>query len=90
VDYLAGQLPATVAMRRSTAQNALYRLLMQHPTAANIVVLPGTVRGVEASDNNRSVQSVIVRKLDGTRMAVNDIGLVVGRSIFHHSESGTD
>ncbi|KAJ7930896.1 hypothetical protein B0H13DRAFT_1960599 [Mycena leptocephala] len=76
-DYPGGRLPDTLAMRRSATQKALYALLMQHPTAANITVWPGTVRGVEASDNQSSIRSVIVRKLDGTQLVVNDIGLVV-------------
>ncbi|KAJ7815187.1 hypothetical protein B0H14DRAFT_3878445 [Mycena olivaceomarginata] len=76
--YPGGSLPSTLATRRSTAQNALYALLMQHPAATNITVWPGTVRGVEASDNDeRSVGSVSIRKFDGTQVAVNDIGLVV-------------
>jgi hypothetical protein len=54
---------------------------MQHPAATNITVWPGTVRGVEASDNDEgSVGSVSIRKFDGTQVAVNDIGLVVGKS----------
>ncbi|KAF7339236.1 hypothetical protein MVEN_02001400 [Mycena venus] len=50
-------------MSRSATQKALYALLMQHPRAANITVWPGT--------------SVIVRKLDGTQVVVDNIGLVV-------------
>ncbi|KAJ6544473.1 hypothetical protein B0H19DRAFT_1267731 [Mycena capillaripes] len=75
-DYAGGRLPTTLAMRRSQTQKALYALLMQHATAANIAVWPGTVRGVAASDDQASIQSVIVRKLDGTQVTVNDIGLV--------------
>ncbi|KAJ7791386.1 hypothetical protein B0H14DRAFT_3160875 [Mycena olivaceomarginata] len=61
------------------AQKALYGLLIQHSTAAeNISVCPGTVRGVEPSEDNTSILSVIVRKPDGTQLAINDIGLVVG------------
>ncbi|KAF7342312.1 hypothetical protein MVEN_01819600 [Mycena venus] len=77
-DFPRGRLPDTLAMRRSEAQKALYRLLIQHSTAAeNISVFPGTVRGVEPSEDNTSILSVIVRKPDGTRLAVNDISLVV-------------
>ncbi|KAJ6527370.1 hypothetical protein B0H19DRAFT_1275184 [Mycena capillaripes] len=76
-DYPGGRLPDTLAMSRSATQKALYALLIQHPTAANITVWPGTVRGVRASDNRSSIQSVIVRKLDGTQVVVDNIGLVV-------------
>ncbi|KAJ7785319.1 hypothetical protein DFH07DRAFT_7248 [Mycena maculata] len=76
-DYPGGRLPGTVAMSRSTAQKALYGLLMKHPTAANITVCPGTVRSIEASNSNTSINSVIVRKLDGTQVSFNDIGLLV-------------
>ncbi|KAF8189433.1 hypothetical protein K438DRAFT_1832578 [Mycena galopus ATCC 62051] len=76
-DYPGGRLPDSLAMRRSATQKALYALLMQHPTAVNITIWPGTVRGVEAADNQSSIRSVIVRKLDGTEVVLNDIGLVV-------------
>jgi Cu/Ag efflux pump CusA len=52
---------------------------MQHPTAANITVLAGTVRGLEASDDMSSIKSVVVRKPDGTNMHLNDVALVVGQ-----------
>ncbi|KAJ7924324.1 hypothetical protein B0H13DRAFT_2315469 [Mycena leptocephala] len=76
-DYPAGHFPDTVVIRRSTAQKLLYTLLMQHPTAANITVLAGTVRGLEASDDMSSIKSVVVRKPDGTNMHLNDVALVV-------------
>ncbi|KAF7328344.1 hypothetical protein MVEN_02549900 [Mycena venus] len=76
-DYPDGCLPTTLAMRRSSAQKALYQLLMQHPAAARITVLPGTVRGVKASANKACLESVTVRKLDGEQMTVADVGLVV-------------
>ncbi|KAF7342313.1 hypothetical protein MVEN_01819700 [Mycena venus] len=80
-DFPGGRLPGTLAMRRSEAQKTLYRLLIQHSTAAeNISVCPGTVRGVESSEDNTSILSVIVRKPDGTQLAINDISLVVGTS----------
>jgi hypothetical protein len=50
---------------------------MQHPSA-NITVCPGTVRGVMALDNKTSIRSVLIRKLDGTEIAVNDVNLAVG------------
>ncbi|KAJ7362281.1 hypothetical protein DFH08DRAFT_1024261 [Mycena albidolilacea] len=75
-DYPGGHLPDTLAMRRSTTQPTLYKLLMQHPSA-NITVWPGTVRGVTASDNKTFIRSVLIRKLDGTEIAVNDVNLAV-------------
>ncbi|KAJ7785069.1 hypothetical protein DFH07DRAFT_786608, partial [Mycena maculata] len=75
-DYPVGGLPTTLVSRRSTAQKLLYRLLMQHPTAANITILAGTVRGVVASEDMRSIQSVVVRRADGTETSLNDAALV--------------
>ncbi|KAJ7139384.1 hypothetical protein C8R44DRAFT_303423 [Mycena epipterygia] len=75
-DYPLGRLPDTLAIRRPTAQKVLHRLLMQHPTALNITLLAGTVRGVQASADMNSIQSVIVRKLDGTQTSLNDVALV--------------
>lgn len=81
-DYPDGCLPTTLAMRRSSAQKALYYLLMQHPVAARITVWPGIVRGVKASANKACIESVTVRKLDGEQMTIDDVGLVVGTFFF--------
>lgn len=89
-DYPGGRLPDTLAMSRASTQKALYALLMQHPTAANITVWPGTVRGVRASNNQSSIQSVIVHKLDGTQVVVDNIGLVVGEYFFLTWDSQTE
>ncbi|KAF7340265.1 hypothetical protein MVEN_01945400 [Mycena venus] len=75
-DYAQGSFPDTVVMRRSSAQNTLHTLLMQHPTAANITVMAGTVRGLKPSGDMSSIQSVIVRKPDGTQMLLNDVAMV--------------
>ncbi|KAJ7107792.1 hypothetical protein C8R44DRAFT_857873 [Mycena epipterygia] len=75
-DYPLGRLPDTLVMRRSGAQKVLHRLLVQHPTAANITLLAGTVRGVEPSAEMTSIQSVVVRKLDGTQVSLNDVAIV--------------
>ncbi|KAF7331082.1 hypothetical protein MVEN_02448500 [Mycena venus] len=75
-DYPIGRFPNTLVTRRSTAQNVLHRLLMQHPTAANITFLAGTVRGVTASDDMSFIQGVIVRNLEGTLVRLNDVALV--------------
>ncbi|KAJ7680899.1 hypothetical protein DFH06DRAFT_1464974 [Mycena polygramma] len=68
--------PDTLMIRRSTAQKVLHTLLRNHATAANITVLAGTVRGLEASSDMSSIQSVIVRKPDGTQLHLNDVALV--------------
>ncbi|KAJ6569418.1 hypothetical protein B0H19DRAFT_694446 [Mycena capillaripes] len=75
-DYPPGCFPDTLVIRRSTAQKVLHTLLMKHATARDITVLPGTVRGFEASGDTSSIQSVIIRKLDGTEMHLNDVALV--------------
>lgn len=77
-DYPLGRLPDTLVMRRSNAQKVLHRLLVQHPTAAHITLLAGTVRSVEPSADMTSIQSVIVRKLDGTQVSINDVAIVAG------------
>ncbi|KAJ7139383.1 hypothetical protein C8R44DRAFT_975206 [Mycena epipterygia] len=48
-----------------------------HPTASNITVLAGTVRGLQASADMNSIQSVIVRRLDGNQTSLHDVALVV-------------
>lgn len=78
-DYPIGSFPNTLVTRRSTAQNVLHRLLMQHPTATNITLLAGTVRGVKVSDDMSYIQSATVRKPDGTLVSLNDAALVAGR-----------
>lgn len=80
-DYPLGRLPDTVVMRRSKAQRVLHRLLVQHPTATNITLLGATVRGFQASADMASIQSVSVRTLDGTQLALNDVALVVGKFV---------
>ncbi|KAJ7103072.1 hypothetical protein B0H15DRAFT_767331 [Mycena belliarum] len=75
-DYPSGSFPETLIVRRSTAQKVLSRLLIQHSTFANITIIPGTVRGFEATSDATSIQSVTVRKLDGTEMVLNDVALV--------------
>lgn len=69
-------------MRRASAQKVLHRLLMKHPAATNISILAGTVRDIQPSADMTSLQSVIVRKLDGTQQPINDVALVVGRSLL--------
>ncbi|KAJ7104737.1 hypothetical protein C8R44DRAFT_887182 [Mycena epipterygia] len=75
-DCPLGRLPDTLVMRRSGAQKVLHRLLLKHPTAANITLLAGTARGVEPSAEMTSIQSVVVRKLDGTQVSLNDVAIV--------------
>ncbi|KAF8151934.1 hypothetical protein K438DRAFT_1864784 [Mycena galopus ATCC 62051] len=75
-DYPQGCFPDTIVSRRSMGQRVLYSLLMQHSTGANITALAGTVRGLEASGDMGSIQSVIVRRPDGTQMHLNDVALV--------------
>ncbi|KAJ7131881.1 hypothetical protein C8R43DRAFT_655911 [Mycena crocata] len=74
--YPQRRLPDTLVMRRGNAQKALQRLVMKHPTAANISLLPGTVRGFNADSAMTSIRSFTVRKLDGTITALNDVALV--------------
>ncbi|KAF7354237.1 hypothetical protein MVEN_01111500 [Mycena venus] len=76
-DYPTGCFPTSLGMRRSEAQKALYGLLIQHPTSAKITVLPGTVRGVEPSEDRASIRSVVVRLPDGTHTTVDEVGLLV-------------
>ncbi|KAJ7122267.1 hypothetical protein C8R44DRAFT_785898 [Mycena epipterygia] len=75
-DYPLGRLPDTLVMRRPNVQKVLHRLLIQHPTAANISLIAGTVRGVEPSVERTSIQSVVVRMVDGTQVSLNDAVIV--------------
>jgi len=77
-DYPLRRLPDTLVMRRAESQKVLHRLLMQHAIAARISVLAGTVRGVQASSDMSAIQSVTIRKLDGTQVSLNDVALVAG------------
>ncbi|KAJ7630338.1 hypothetical protein FB45DRAFT_915234 [Roridomyces roridus] len=75
-DYPPGCLPDTLVTRRSTAQVALEKVLTQHPTSANITMVAGTVRSIRLLDGKTSIESVLVRKSDGTQMSLGDVGLV--------------
>ncbi|KAF7340244.1 hypothetical protein MVEN_01943100 [Mycena venus] len=75
--YPSGQFPDTLIIRRSICQKVLHRLLMQHPTSSKIIMLAGTVRGVRASQDSTSVDSVTVRELDGSHSSLQDVALVV-------------
>ncbi|KAK6977447.1 hypothetical protein R3P38DRAFT_3295319 [Favolaschia claudopus] len=75
-DYAEGCFPDTIVTRRSTAQKVLSTLLRQHPTAERVTLLPGTVRSIQPSSDMSSIQSVTVRKLDGTQEILNDVALV--------------
>ncbi|KAJ7086215.1 hypothetical protein C8R44DRAFT_893670 [Mycena epipterygia] len=75
-DYPSGRLPDTLMMRRPNAQKVLHTLLIQHPTANNLSLLAGTVRGVQAVADMTSIQSVIVRQVDGTEVRLDDVALV--------------
>ncbi|KAJ7113764.1 hypothetical protein C8R44DRAFT_881356 [Mycena epipterygia] len=75
-EYPQGRLPDAPLMRRSNVQKVLHKLLLQHPTASNINPLAGTVRGVRAAADMSEIQSVIVRKVDGTELRLDDVALV--------------
>ncbi|KAJ7743833.1 hypothetical protein B0H16DRAFT_1727555 [Mycena metata] len=70
-------LPDTALITRPCAQRVVQKLSMQHSTAANITFISGTVRGVDPSGDMGSIQSVLVRKTDGTQVSLNDVALVV-------------
>ncbi|KAF7306311.1 hypothetical protein MIND_00422200 [Mycena indigotica] len=73
-DYAAGDLPDTLLLRRPSLQKALYSLLRGSP---NVSVLPGTVRSFQPSSDRSVVESVTVRKSDGSKENLNDVALVV-------------
>ncbi|KAJ7113846.1 hypothetical protein C8R44DRAFT_881418 [Mycena epipterygia] len=81
-DYPVGRLPDTLVMRRPNAQKVLHRLLVQHPTAANISLLAGTVRGVAPAPDMTSIQSLVVRTLDGTQVSLNEVAIVAGTLVL--------
>ncbi|KAF8151954.1 hypothetical protein K438DRAFT_1778616 [Mycena galopus ATCC 62051] len=55
----------------------LLKLLMQHPTSWKVTRLAGTVKGVRASRDGSSIDSVTVRRLDGSHLSLGDVALVV-------------
>ncbi|KAJ7779087.1 hypothetical protein B0H16DRAFT_1711427 [Mycena metata] len=69
--------PETMTLRRPGVQRVIQKLLMQHPTATNITVILGTVRGFGPSGDTSSIQSVLIRKTDGTQVSLSDVALVV-------------
>ncbi|KAJ7089573.1 hypothetical protein C8R44DRAFT_648716 [Mycena epipterygia] len=75
-EYPQGRFPDAPLMRRSNVQKVLHKLLLQHSTASNINLLAGTVRGVRATADMSSIQSVIVRQVDGTELRLDDVALV--------------
>ncbi|KAF7367483.1 hypothetical protein MSAN_00811200 [Mycena sanguinolenta] len=74
-DYLPGQFPRTLNMRRSLAQKVLHRLLM----SSNVTRLAGTVRGVRATEDRTSIETVTVRQLDGSHLSLDNVALVAGQ-----------
>ncbi|KAJ6518128.1 hypothetical protein C8R47DRAFT_1232136 [Mycena vitilis] len=76
-EYAAGKVPDTMVIRRATGQALLHRLLMKHPTAANIIPLAGTVRGFNVARDRACIESVLVRQADGKQTSLNDVALVV-------------
>ncbi|KAK6996502.1 hypothetical protein R3P38DRAFT_3071158, partial [Favolaschia claudopus] len=72
-----GDFPTALALSRPAIQKGMHNLLVHHPTASNIKIISGTVRGVEASADGKSLTSVNIRNADGTQTVINDVGLVV-------------
>ncbi|KAJ7631343.1 hypothetical protein DFH06DRAFT_1224287 [Mycena polygramma] len=75
-DYAPGQFPDTLVIRRAVGQTVLHRLLLKHPTAANITPLTGTVRGVNLTSDRASIESAVVRLSDGKQISVNDVAMI--------------
>jgi hypothetical protein len=80
-DYPVDQFPDTLIVRRSIGQKVLHRLLTQHSTSSKLTRIAGTVRGVCASKDRASIDSVTVRQLDGSHLSLDDVTLVVGQSL---------
>ncbi|KAF7367481.1 hypothetical protein MSAN_00811000 [Mycena sanguinolenta] len=80
-DYPSGQFPRTLNIRRASAQKVLHRLLM----SSNVTRLAGTVRGVRATEDRASIESVTVRQLDGSHLSLDDVALVAGqfKTLYH-------
>ncbi|KAJ7836377.1 hypothetical protein B0H14DRAFT_2589748 [Mycena olivaceomarginata] len=76
-DYPADRFPDTLIVRRSIGQKVLQRLLTQHSTSSKLVRIAGTVRGVHASKNKTSIDSVTVRQLDGSHLSLDNVALVI-------------
>ncbi|KAJ6456152.1 hypothetical protein C8R45DRAFT_1035091 [Mycena sanguinolenta] len=76
-DYPPSQFPRMLGIRRSNAQKVLHRLLMQHPSSSKVTRLAGTVRGVSATKDRASVESITVRQVNGSHLSLDDVALVV-------------
>ncbi|KAJ7836383.1 hypothetical protein B0H14DRAFT_3705202 [Mycena olivaceomarginata] len=76
-DYPVDQFPDTLIVRRSIGQKVLHRLLTQHSTSSKLTRIAGTVRGVCASKDRASIDSVTARQLDGSHLSLDDLTLVV-------------
>ncbi|KAF8151947.1 hypothetical protein K438DRAFT_379953 [Mycena galopus ATCC 62051] len=50
---------------------------MQHPTSWKVTRLAGTVKDVRASRDGSTIDSVTVRRLDGSHLSLGDVALVV-------------
>ncbi|KAJ6506757.1 hypothetical protein C8R45DRAFT_970444 [Mycena sanguinolenta] len=66
-DYPPGQFPRMLNIRRSNAQRVLHRLLMQHPSSSKVTRLAGTVRGVSATKDRASIESITVHCTGATQ-----------------------
>ncbi|KAJ7600423.1 hypothetical protein C8J56DRAFT_846958 [Mycena floridula] len=69
-EYPSGGLPRSLVLRRANAQDVLQKLLLQGPQSVNIAVIDGIVKNVQSTDK-ATIESLTVRKLDGTQISLN-------------------
>ncbi|KAJ7464584.1 hypothetical protein FB451DRAFT_1042298 [Mycena latifolia] len=75
-EYPSGRFPDSLIIRRSMLQRVLHRFLLHRTTASNIAILAGSVRGLNASEDRGSIQSVVVRESDGTNVSLNNVAML--------------
>ncbi|KAJ7051157.1 hypothetical protein C8F01DRAFT_1263183 [Mycena amicta] len=72
--YPTGDLPDTLLLRRPSLQKALYTLLRSRE---NVTVVAGTIRGMHPTKDKSAIESLTIRKHDGTLDTLNDVALVL-------------
>ncbi|KAF7310430.1 hypothetical protein HMN09_00585000 [Mycena chlorophos] len=69
-----GGVPDTLLLRRPSLQKAMYSLLQDQK---NVSVVPGVVRSFNPTRDRSAIESVTVRRVDGTLETLNDAALVL-------------
>ncbi|KAF7332687.1 hypothetical protein MKEN_00151900 [Mycena kentingensis (nom. inval.)] len=77
--YPNGDFPDTLLLRRTGVKKTMHRLLLQTQATSRsgVSVVSGTVRGFHAAPDKSAVESVTIRRTDGTLETVQDAALLI-------------